>query len=265
MRKLLILIPILLCFCVSQSQAISPAVLGSVSGLGATASYTDITYWIGFEGTWSTPTYTLGADDYPTGSTATASSAVVIDGTGAIIGSNGLRNTSASDYMTATVTGNDIVNLDQSRVGFWLRIPTDGWAAMSVGHYTMQVYGDGNNFVSVLVVGTAANDIELTVTLRSGGSYDVSASTTALNMVENTAYFVELILDQAGNGCTLKVNGANSEIAADAYDAVATAATQINFGVATTPATIVHIDNLMVSNDVGRDLYALRSLTASPR
>jgi hypothetical protein len=247
----------------TEAQAIPIPIMGASVGGGAAPAYTDITLWLAFEGTYSAPTYTLNGDDYSSQATGTMTSAGAIDATGGIIGTNGLRNTSSGDYLTiGSLTSSDI-NLDASRIGFWLRIDT--WtAAMADGHSIMRIYGDINNAINVQIVGSSASDIEIKIYFRSGSTYDVSATTTALNMVEDTSYFIEVIMDQP-NGLTLKVDGNNSEIVNDTYDAVGTNTTSAIIGYNAAAGGLMHVDNVMVSNDVTRNLYLLRNEITSPR
>jgi len=221
--------------------------------------YSDIVFWVGFEGSWDGTTYTIGSDDYSDGdTTGTKNSAWVVDTTSKKVGSYGGHSKGSSDYIIFSVSSGDIMSLNDScRIGFYFQVNT-AWAASEELFYAEY---DSNNFVRIA---TAASG-EINVALRSSGAYDVSTDTSGLSLSHTTWYFCELIFDQASNGFTLKIDGANSSIASDAYDALPNDVITIEFGMSGVGTNTVYQDQWMVSDDITRNLNALKDLTTSPR
>ncbi len=254
MKKLLLLFLLLPTLCIADA-GLSGSVATQETAAG---SYTDITFWCSWEGTWSTPTYTMSGDDYSAGdTTGTITSDCDVTEASKKIGSWGLFTDSSGDYMEFVPSGGDIIDLNDSRIGFYFYVVTS-WVA------TIQIFYseyDANNYVYL----QSATDGELFLRVRSSGSFDVNATTSGATLVADTWYYVEIILDQAGNGATLKINGSNTSIVSDAYDAMGNAAVILRFGNNAGAGSDTYSDNHAISNDVTRDLNALKDLATSPR
>jgi len=214
--------------------------------------YSDITFWCGFEGTWSSPTYTMGDDDYSAGdTTGTANSDAVVNTDAALVGTYGLDSPSGYDKITFDVSSNDIVSGTSGRVGCKIRINT--WEA--VVYFIMAKDATNNRNFFVETYGTD----ELLFAWDGSGV----ATTTDANLSTGTIYFIEISYDTTADEYELFVDGVSKATGSLARDAFSPEYFYTGNNSGTNGD--IHVDNYMVSNDKDRDLNALKNLTSSPR
>ena len=268
MKRILICIACLFALTFVSSRAaiieVAPAgawgVLGISGGGGgeAPASYPDILFFHSFET--STTCASCTADKAAGSGTMTCGDGVTIDSGFAAVGSNSLDNNSAWNGATVPLSSEDNATIKTSgRVGFWMYITT---AANS--HVVFLAEYDANNYLKVELLGS-----NMYISVSGGGTGATYECGTAVSAA--TWYFVEVRWDKGGAGNDY-IMYVSTEISQDTTGVGSEIATGIWAG---TTGTIgwndlegnggdTHIDNVMISNDKDRDLYALRNETSLP-
>lgn len=238
---------ILVLFIVTTASAIIIVYSG-----GVTDDYTDIVFWWRCEGT------TLGADDYSDGDTTAESHGAVAINTDAVkIGTYGVDVPGDNDYYTFVVSNGDILPVGGAgRLSCWFYYNT--WVDSSYLFY---------------YTSSAATTDRLRIEMVSSNEilmrwvYDGTAttfSTTDANLSSGTWYYLEFEWDPSNNYMAIYVDG-------DLKASNTTAITALpnsgywRIGNYNSTASDYYLDNITVSDDKDRNLYALRNLTSSPR
>jgi len=223
--------------------------MGSVPADGD--DYSDITFW------WRCEGETLGADDYYSGgdNTATGFSDAAINTDAVMVGTNGCDFPTSYDRYEFDISSEDLASGSAGRIGFYVKFVT----STSSESGTIKIEEDSSNYVYV----TIHNSNLLNCNWRDGGTSHNYVSSGTVS--DNTATFIELEYDAAANSRILYINGTPET---ENTTTIATIS-PILLIVGNDPDGMsddgIYIDNIMISNDPDRDLYALRNLTASPR
>ncbi|MCK4240829.1 MAG: hypothetical protein KAX30_04340 [Candidatus Atribacteria bacterium] len=261
MRKLLLLL-LLLIFSAISASAWNPCVVTS-GKKAAGASYNDITLWLGFEGTWSSPTYTIGADDYSAGdTTGTITSVAVVNSDAGLIGTNGLDCPTSYDRMQFSVSSDNIISGTAGRIG--LKIRFTAWA--QDGSVFNVVETAGNDHFDLLTYGAdGVGTRELRFRWEDDNSTTNLITTTTADLVLGTIYFIEIKYDTTANSFELWIDGVSK--GTDTTDKGPIQPVTLEIGEIFGGALDQHIDNLMISDDITRDFYGegLHDDTTSPR
>jgi hypothetical protein len=208
---------------------------------------------------WRCEAEALASGDYPTsGSITTNEHAAITDAAG-IIGTNGLELTAGYDNaaVTAYVPGSDV-----GRIGFWVRHNS------SVVNNTelFKIYISTSNYFRVYI--PAGSDI-IFGNYRAGATDHYISGTSVLSA--DTNYFVEIAWDLTTSNTIVfylstdgsqDTSGTSTSATFDPFDDTGFSAYVGDSGGA---GGSVYYDNIIISTDPTRDLYALRNLTTSPR
>lgn len=257
----IILLAVLCAPCQADMEVITIGQPASVAD-----TYSDITLYIGGDGTWSSPTYTLGAEDYVCGScdnTLTASGSVTISSDVDRTPTNGIDIPSSNDYFTldadAGGSADEIINRAEGQIAFWIYINTGG-----TGSGLFQYYA-GDSFIRLRMQNSGTN-------VQIGYSTDGSTTnvTTPLGaLTTGTWYWIvgkwKTATDNLGvyvyNTSGTLVDSATANPPATITDTSPT----IEIGESFATACDYWMDTIIVTNSYTRDLNALRDTTESPR
>ncbi len=211
-------------------------------------AYDDLTLF------WRCETTALTAGDYSAGDTTPTFNGASISTSAVQIGTYGLYSPTVYDHAIFVVSSDDIISGAEGRIGFWLRI-TDPSTANTV----VLNASDSTNSTYFRVQINTAGTVRF---LWNDGSNHYYDSTTTLS--NNTYTFVEFSYDTVANTSTMYFTGVAAPTRVDTITAIA-ALDELLVGVQVGLSGEISTDNIMVSVDSARDLYALRNLTASPR
>lgn len=213
---------------------------------------------------WRCEGTTLSAtDDLPgTDTSATLNGSAAINATAALIGSNGLQITTASDQARLD-SDTTIIDPLVGSVAFWFRVQT--WAAG-----TSLFYIKGSNFaynIELYLVGT--DELRLHINEDGSGS---TLDTTAANLVTNTTYFTAFSWNQPANSRRIRVYNSSGtllhevEDTSTAFTAPVDLATTDGFrpGEARGFSGAAYLDNIFIGKAYGDadDFLTNRSITS---
>ena len=207
---------------------------------------------------WRAESVTLTTGDYPTSGTITITGDAAITSDAGIVGTNGLHIPNAYDravltsYSPGTAVG---------RIGFWFEPVT------SVLDYTylFTFYIDGDNYFDV----NLHNNQRVTGNYRSGGT-NKYLSSPATTLSADTAYFIEVAWDLTTSDTVIifiSTEGAQDSTGTTTSSVTAdpiSGSPSLTFGTKGSGGSY-YADNIIISSDATRDLYALRNATTSPR
>ena len=260
MKKLCILLFLIL-LCTGAYARTNVMVMNSATGAPpGVASY--VLFWCGWEGTWSSPTYTMGANDHSEGdTTGTAASSCIVNTDDPAVGSKYLDAPSALDYMEFTPASNNIWATDQGNVAFWFK--ADTWTA-GTDFFKAQDAG-GTNYMRVI----QRVSEELRVIINATGS-DVTWTSTDFNYdTSGDPYvFIEIVWNATADTVYVYVDNVSltiSEGNSQAFDAFASGdITLIHFGGPGSSGSDFHQDNHMIFDDSSQRAYSVRNNAAPP-
>lgn len=209
--------------------------------------YADILFYWGCEST--TPDYSAGD------TSAGAQSQAAINTDAAKIGTNGCDFPSDYDRYQFTVSSDDLIVGDHGRAGFWYRSVT-----FANNAYLFSYTVDGNNVMYIYQL-TPTNN-HLSFYYKAGGTSTSVNVTTAI--ADETWTFVEFAWNNTGNEYKFFLNGEQqgATVTTDLPDWVGTGgANVLQIGESAGTNTDFHIDQVFISNDPTRDLYAIANCT----
>lgn len=251
MKKYLLLIlatPLLIGWTIDGMD--SPTTIDGMTGFTtvdgmAVDNYSDITFWWRCEGT------TLdGSDDHTNGedSTATLASSAAINTDAVKIGTNGLDCPSADDRAEFTDSTDGMLDPESFRVGMWVYI--NSWPTNYDGVFVRKDSGAADIYLNYRYT-------EHTLRLNYGA---VLATTTA-TLSLSTWYFVEYAAELSSDTLKIYIDGVE-RASSSASLSTPTAGGYVRIGEGVGADGDFYIDNVIISNDITRDLYALRNVTA---
>jgi len=202
--------------------------------------YSDITFF------WRAESATFGTGDYPTDYSGYSVDGDAVSYVTGQVG-NALRtNGWGQSVLEMTET---LWPASEYRAGFWFR--TNSIVTEEYYH----ISGSSGSSLNIKI----ANTDELRLFLWDG-SDSIELITTSADLAADTWYFVEISF--SGTTYEIFVNST----ARGSVSSTRTFVQPSTFSIGVTGyAHQVFIDNLMISDDSDRDLYALRNLTVSPR
>ena len=241
MRYLLTALLLLLCAVAAQA--------GVFVGFGQSSGddYSDVVFF------WTAESTTFGEDDYSAGdNTPTATgSGLAINSTAGIIGTNGIfTSTSGSRYYSLSVSSNDILP-SSGRMGFWLNNPN----TTKVTPVYFQIDSSNKGQLDI-----ENNDVSVYWRYQNSTEGTCASNSDVISTGEHFIEFAwsngyrEVFVDGASvlNCSTTTTEQSFTEIRFGDYDASADTSAE-------------YMDNIIISDDKTRNLYALRNLTESPR
>jgi hypothetical protein len=227
MKTLLIFLAILL----QSSSCYAWGVMTTAGGVAA-ASYADITFYHNCDTLGTTPTKGSGSLTFTAG--------ILSNTTTPIVGS-GSWDTNNDGYETVTIPSSSNIDWNDARIGFYFR-PFENDAGRVL--YSSTLPGVVIYRYDATQYRIQYKDIDFFWT--HGMTVDGSVS-----------YFFELVL--TGTGVQLFVNGSS---VGSATGATGTVTGDLVFGRDDTDVIDMHIDQVIISNDTSRDIYALRNTTS---
>lgn len=230
---------------------------GSAGSSGAISNdaedYSDITFWLNFENAQSDPDtgdYTMGASECSVGdTTGTTASLGQMSTAAAIIGSYGYETVSSNDYITFSVSSNDIVSGTAGRIGFWYYWKSGAFVDT---HHLLKVYQDADNYMFLRTETTGEGELQFR--WRSGGSNEIDVTTSTANLVEETAYFFEISWDTVNDNTYVYINGV-AVVTDESTNITAISPSSLIITDDDGTGFNVYVDNLMISDDPTRDFY----------
>jgi len=204
-----------------------------------------------------------GTDDNPgTDTSATASGTPAINGTAALVGSNGIQVDSAGDHYRLDAE-TAVINRLTGSIGFRVRIQTWG-ASASLFHVR------GSSYTYAIYIRMQGTD-ELRLQINEDSNVS-TLDTTAANLATDTTYFITASWDQPNNARRIRVYDSNdtllhtTEDTATAYTAPVDLVTSdgMRFGDTTGTSTAYYLDNIFIDDTyAGADeILCNRSITA---
>jgi hypothetical protein len=218
--------------------------------------FSDILFWVNFDsGAWSTPTYTISSTkEKSTDTTGAGNDSVAVNADAGIVGTNGLDIADSNKRLLFNVTD---FPTSEFRVGFYFR-----WGTFATTGGLFQAYLDATNYFYIRMLDD--HQIHAAV-LPNGATASQVYSGTDSVLTQNTAYFVEVACKVSTNLLAIYVNGSNvSTGRVGTLEAWDPGAPYINIGDFVGAAMDAHMDQVFISNDSTRDLYALRAQTILP-
>ena len=215
-------------------------------------SYPDIIFYHGLEST--------TAEKASNGGDATGSllSDAVISSAQKAVGSNSLYFPTIFSYMRHTVTTNDILNTSAGRAGFYIYITT--WSSnINVINYRI----DGLNFLRVSTTIASGSRNALYYEYRAGATA-MGVTSAVENLAASTWHFVEVYWNTATPAFSIKVNNANITTDTTSTGTIASSGFLCLGDYEGNVAPNAYIDQVIISTDTSRDLYALRNTTSFP-
>ena len=233
-------------------SAFAWGVVSISGGVAAPADdYSDILFW------WTCEDANLGADDYYGAGDGTATASGASIGTdGMKVGTNGIICATTYDYYALDSAG--LMDLNHGRVGFYFNINT-----FAAGVTLLQANGSTSYIKLDVSDGGGGNgDYDINFKWR-----DTSTTRTALvtssNLSSGTWYYIEAAWDVETNYREVWIDG--TSVGSSSATINAGDATALWIGNNPNVAAVLYIDNVAISDDITRDLEALKDLTASPR
>jgi hypothetical protein len=227
--------------------------------------YSDITFF------WTCETNDLGANDYSAGDTTGGYNGNTAITTDAVkIGSKGLSAGSGdgTHNVIFVVSSGDLYggNPLQCRVGFWLYPTGNGSQYLKPFSFGDALYGtdfgaltiqeDGGNYGLKVDWNDADGDETISIWNQTNGNL--------FNGTYNTWYFIEIIYDN-GTVTMIRDGDTGDTAVATFTDMDSVDFATLRFATHWFGTEVMYMDNIMISSDITRDLYALRNLTESPR
>jgi len=239
MRRLLVI----LALCLLPVSVWGVSLIGSGVVASSGGDYSDITFWCGFEGTYSSPTYTMGAADCSDGdTTGTTAGTCYINSTAALVGSNGFYGENGWDRVYFSVTSDDIISGSAGRLGMYIRPVT-----LADNGYIFSLSGDSDFLVCYV------DTDELAFTFDGY----IVGTTTGVDLATNgTKYFIEISWDSVNDIYEIYVDGVLKMSRTDVDKNAIINITELNIGQQTGTASTTYIDNVMISTDPDRDFYS---------
>ena len=197
--------------------------------------------------------------DKPSGGSAitgTTNSSWAYDGVVYQVGSYAGDRPGASDGITFALT-DAVFNEAEGQLGFWF-LYTD-WSAYD---WFVEVNYDGSNYFRIMRASTA----KMYAKWQSGGAEDESL-THGTTLTADTWYYIVFYYD-IGGATTMKLSiydTAGSEVGTTVTTATAigswgSPADSLVIGETNSDSHDVHFDNLIISNDIARDMVAIRAV-----
>ncbi len=259
MKKLIFLLLLLLIATPCFGQDVARMSIGVVGG-GVPVSGTrpaDLLFYINGNGTWSTPTYTIGATEYSAGdTTGTVGSAGAVNTDAKKIGPYGFDFPTSADNFTFTVAAGagfgDIIDSQKGRIGFWIYFTTIDTTNETV---IFRVNGTGGQ---IAVDTLATGEIKF---IYKFGTTTRSPTTTGAGLTNGNWYFIEYFWDAVNatqDYMELLVNGVSKShynTTLTPIDFSAGDATLVFGNPSSTTTHDLYIDNLFISNLDTRDMY----------
>lgn len=210
--------------------------------------YSDITFWWGCKST--SIDHTDGED-----STASLNSDAAINSDAGIIGTNGLDCPTNYDFATLTDSTDGAWPTSSFRLGFYFNSNTwtDGcW-------FVHKRYDANNRFYAKRASGS-----EIYINYKWSASDTVTLTSSGAGL-DSGEHFIELIVDDDTNLMQILVDGVSKGSQNTAISAF-TAGGEIKIGEPSGCGESVdaYFDNVIISNDITRDLNALKNLTSYP-
>jgi uncharacterized protein YmfQ (DUF2313 family) len=220
---------------------------------GSTEDYSDIILWSGFDGSISGSVYTATPNDYPASHTGTVQGAPALSTLIKRVGWSALHRPSTSPLPYVQFA---IPSTIPIRIGVW------HYASNSYNNYPFWLRSSGNSLSYVRLFLYYSASLRLTGTLGS----NITLQTVTESFPTETWRFFEMIFDPPNRKIKIFVNG---ELKID-YTHGSDFPTinpidSIRIGDYNTIGPVDYSDNLIISNDITRDLYALAMLEACPR
>jgi hypothetical protein len=240
MKKLFTILVLL--FLVSPCHAFMQMVGSGVAS--ATGDASIIFYW----GAESTAAEKSGGD-----TTVTLTSGANIDTTIKEIGTGSLGIPTEYDYASFDWTAG-VLDLDKGRIGFYFTLTT-----FVANADIFKIYANSSNYLRAEIYATN----RLRVLYASNGANTNICLPANDVLADGNTYFIEYAWDRANDTATLYING--SAVANNTNDMgtgwTANPATVV-FGNNTTADTVYNLDQILISDDNTKDLYALRNTTS---
>lgn len=247
MKKLLLTLSLSLLLLASPCWAWNWPVITAMQSGG---DYSDIVFF------WTAESTTFSADDYSGGdNTPTAiGSGLEINSDAGYIGTNGVYvPTSGGRVYSFDVDGNDIVPTS-GRLGFW-------YYSNDLSSTTTPIYWSIADASTRMQFQISGNDISFY--WRDSGAGRTACTSNTDVVAGSTWQFIELAWDV--NYREAFVDGESVLECTTTTSSQSPTRFFIGDEDSTSDAEPKHLDNIMVSNDKTRDLYALRNFTSSPR
>lgn len=233
----------------------SPAIVGGGTPAAGGTTYPDILfYWGGESTTTEKPAGTMTAITEAAIATTPAKGAGVAAG---MPGSNSGHYPTANDAYRMAIASNDIFLPSSGRAGLYIYYDT----LTTVGGAVFKGYYDDNNmFYATTIAGP-----KLHLVLFAGGTADICNSTT--NFAVDTWYYVEFAWNIVGTDPNLQVyvNGVKESDSTGTVGTWAGTNGYLYFGEGNDAGVAdLYTDQMLVSNNYARSLYAIRDLTSFP-
>lgn len=215
--------------------------------------YSDITFW------WRCESTTLDSKlDYSAGDTTGAA-----DGTPGVTaaahkyGTNGLDCPAGDDAVYRFVpVSDDIVGSAEGRAGFW--IDANVWNNEDwIGFY---IYDDADNVFNIRMI----DGDEIYFKWKDNGTVREILTSTNANIDNTYNQFVEVAWKTSTNYREFFVNGVSKGSSSDLINSFAGDLVRLDIGRGNGAVSDIYQDNIMISNDSTRDLYALSAKTYYP-
>lgn len=223
---------------------------------GSTEDYSDIQSWDGFDGSINGSTYEATNYDYPAFHTAVISASGSLSSAFKVVGSKSLRLNGGAFIFSSAMPS---VSAYKGRCGLWVRLDVDIYG----GFHSLLRLSAASDAHSLTL--TCVNATQLIVGITNNGVTLIPATTVTpyYAISANTWFFIELIWNFETVGLIIRINGDDDH-------------TTVIQKIADAPIPYIsyllgvsnyygYVDNLIISTDPNRDLYALSLLEACPR
>lgn len=189
--------------------------------------------------------------------TATSEVSAAIDTSTYQVGTGSCSFGGSYSRFDFTLNNDDLADMETGRVGMWVRVTTNG-SNSSI----FRASYDANNYIKLAFFNT---DYRVMMDYYAGGSGMQYEDTAAGAFALNTWFFLEYSWNKgaAGNDFYMYINGTQvATLDASSGTWAKSAAGTLTFGDIEGNGAVFRVDNIIISNDPTRDLYALRNNTS---
>lgn len=255
-RLFFILIVVLVtpCFALQQALFEEESVTPSAVDMGST------TFFLGGDGTYSHPTYTIGSSDYSDGdTTGTLSTGADVNSSAARYGTNGLDFDGSFDYITFDSAS--IITDSGSSFSTWFSVvdtPSENTTFLDARE-------DNSNRMQFEM----ASSDEVRLIWMEGGSVLSTALTTSANLATGTWYFAEFYFTFSAGTVSLSLSiysstGSLIQTVTDSDSATGITFADFRIGNYTSADVTFYMDNFIVSSAYDDDHTAWMNLVGYP-